>query len=264
MSTVIVSELSWRDRFRRAFLVAMATLSEMPFLEHLEELRKRLIKCLIGLAGGAAVGFVYTAQIIEFLGRPAATSGIPLVAIDATEVFSLYFKVALATGICLSAPVILWQVWRFIEPALYRHEKRYAGPFIISTTICFVAGAVFGYGIVAPWLFKLELAMAKEAHLQMAMSAESYFTMLVATVVSMGAIFEMPPIIFILSRIGLINAKFLIRNFKYAFFLFSIAAAVLTPSTQIPPMLAFMAVMTGIYVISILVAVVFGRTRKVL
>jgi len=123
---------------------------------------------------------------------------------------------------------------------------------------------VFGYGIVAPWLFKLELAMAKEAHLQMAMSAESYFTMLVATVVSMGAIFEMPPIIFILSRIGLIDAKFLIRNFKYAFLLFSIAAAVLTPSTQIPPMLAFMAVMTGIYVISILVAVVFGRTRKVL
>ena len=77
----------------------------------------------------------------------------------------------------------------------------------------------------------------------------------------MGAIFEMPPIIFILSRIGLIDAKFLIRNFKYAFLLFSIAAAVLTPSTQIPPMF-FMAVMTGIYVISILVAVVFGRTRK--
>src|SRR5262249_35372781 len=119
-------------------------------------------------------------QIIEFLGRPAATSGIPLVAIDATEVFSLYFEVALATGICLSAPVILWQVWRFIEPALYRHEKRYAGPFIISTTICFVAGAVFGYGIVAPWLFKLEQVMAKEAHLQMAMSAESYFSIAAA------------------------------------------------------------------------------------
>ena len=264
MSTVIVSELSWRDRFRRAFLLALATLSEMPFLEHLEELRHRLIKCLIALAADTVVGFVYTAPIIAFLGRPAAGSGIRLVAIDATEVFSLYFKVALATGICLAAPVILWQVWRFIEPALYKHEKRYAGPFIISTTICFVAGVVFGYEIVAPWLFKLELVMAKEAHLEMAMSAESLFTMLVATVVSMGAIFEMPPIIFILSLIGLIDAKFLMRNFKYAFLLFSIAAAVLTPSTQIPPMLFFMAVMTGIYLISILVAVVFGRTRKVI
>lgn len=126
MSTVIVSELSWRDRFRRAFLLALATLSEMPFLEHLEELRHRLIKCLIALAAGTIVGFVYTAPIIAFLGRPAAGSGIRLVAIDATEVFSLYFKVALATGICLAAPVILWQVWRFIEPALYKHEKRYA------------------------------------------------------------------------------------------------------------------------------------------
>jgi sec-independent protein translocase protein TatC len=261
MSTVVLAELSWRERLKRAALVSIAALSEMPFLEHLEELRKRLIKSLIGLAAGTAVGFVYTAPIIAFLGRPAAGSGIKLVAIDATEVFSLYFKVAFATGICLAAPVILWQIWRFIEPALYKHEKRYAAPFIISTTICFIAGAVFGYGIVAPWLLKLELVMAKDAHLEIAMSAESYFTMLTATVVSMGGIFEMPPIILILSRIGLVSAKFLIRNFKYAFLLFSIAAAVLTPSTQIPPMLFFMAVMTGIYVISIVVAMVFGRTR---
>jgi Sec-independent protein translocase protein (TatC) len=105
MSTVLISELHLRDRFHRAFLVAMATLGQMPFLEHLEELRQRLIKCLIALAAGTVVGFVYTALIIEFLGRPAAASGIRLVAIDATEVFSLYFKVALATGICLAAPV---------------------------------------------------------------------------------------------------------------------------------------------------------------
>ena len=107
-----------------------------------------------------------------------------------------------------------------------------------------------------------EVEMAKAAHIEIAMSGESYFSMLTATVVSMGAIFEMPPIIFILSRIGLVSAKFLMRNFKYAFLLFSIAAAVLTPSTQIPPMLFFMAVMTGIYVISIIVAMVFGRARK--
>jgi sec-independent protein translocase protein TatC len=263
MSTVIVSELSWRQRLRQTWLIGMAALGEMPFLEHLEELRGRLIKCLIGLGAGMVVGFVYTAPIIDFLGKPAVSSGVPLVAIDATEVFSLYFKVAFATGICLAAPVILWQIWRFIEPALYRHEKRYATPFIISTTLCFVAGAVFGYTIVAPWLLKLEMVMAREAHINVAMSAESYFSMLTATVVAMGGIFEMPPMIFVLSRIGLVNAKFLMRNFKYAFLLFSIAAAVLTPSTTMPPMLFFMAVMTGIYVVSIVVAMVFGRARKV-
>src|SRR2546426_4632225 len=114
MSTVVFSEPSWRDRVGRALFMGMAVFGEMPFLDHLKELRERLIKCLIGLGVGSIVGFVYTGPIIEFLGRPAAGSGIRLVAIDATEVFSLYFKVALATGICLAAPVMLWQVWRFI------------------------------------------------------------------------------------------------------------------------------------------------------
>ena len=142
--------------------------------------------------------------------------------------------------------------------------KPYPGgsrPFIILTTLCFIVGVVFGYEIVAPWLLKLEMAMARDASLTVNMSAESYLAMLTATVVAMGAIFEMPPIVFILSRIGLVSARFLIRHFKYAFLLFSIAAAVLTPSTTIPPMLFFMAVMTGIYAVSIVVAMVFGRTR---
>src|SRR5438067_8801595 len=152
MSTVIVSELTWRHRVRKAILTGMALLGEMPFLDHLEELRQRLIKCLIGLAAATIIGFVYTAPIIEFLEKPALRSGIRLVAIDATEVFAVYFKVALATGICLAAPVILWQIWRFIEPALHRHEKRYAVPFILSTTFCFIVGAAFGYGVVTPWL----------------------------------------------------------------------------------------------------------------
>jgi sec-independent protein translocase protein TatC len=274
MSTVasnlrVFPGFSWRDSARRfkdmvlASILAWATLfGEMPFLDHLEELRRRLIRCLIALGVGTGIGLVYTAQLIEFLGRPAAAAGVPLMAIDATGIFSLYFKVAAAAGICLAAPVMLWQIWRFIEPALYAHEKRYSRPFIILTTLCFVIGAAFGYVIVAPWLFKLEMAMAQDAGIHMNMSAESYFTMLVATVVAMGAIFEMPPIVFVLSRIGLISAKFLIRNFKYAVFVFSIAAAVLTPSTTPPPMLFFMAVMTGLYGVCIVVAMVFGRTRK--
>lgn len=261
---------AWRDYARKlretmlgGVLALAALFGEMPFLDHLEELRRRIIRCLIALAVATGIGLFYTAQLIEFLGRPATAAGIPLVAIDATEVFSLYFKVAAGAGVCLAAPFILWQIWRFIEPALYPHEKRYSRPFIILTTLCFVIGAVFGYEIVAPWLFKLELAMAKDAGILVNMSAESYFTTLTATVVAMGAVFEMPPIVFVLSRIGLISARFLIRHFKYAFLLFSIAAAVLTPSTTIPPMLFFMAVMTGIYVVSIAVAMVFGKTRKV-
>src|SRR5204863_5610926 len=117
-------------------------------------------------------GFAYTAPIIEYLPRPATRSGVQLVGIEAFEIFSVYFKVALATGICLAAPVILWQVWRFIEPALHKHEKRYAAPFIISTTICFIAGMVFGYGIVAPWLLALEVEMARSASIDITMSGD--------------------------------------------------------------------------------------------
>jgi sec-independent protein translocase protein TatC len=262
MSTVVLPQFTWRDRMRRTILTGAALLGEMPFLDHLEELRSRLIKSLIALGVGTIIGLAYTAPIISFLTRPAANSGVKLIAIEAFEVFSVYFKVALAAGICMAAPVILWQVWRFIEPALHKHEKRYAVPFIISTTLCFIAGVIFGYGIVAPWLLTLEVEMAKPAGIEIQMSGDSYLGMLTTTVISMGAIFEMPPIIFILSRIGLVSAKFLIRNFKYAFFLFAVAAALLTPSTQPPPMIFFMVVMTGLYVISILVAMVFGRARK--
>jgi len=260
---------SVRDAFKRftaavfqTLLIAAGVLSEMPFLDHLEELRRRIFKCLIAVGIGLAVCFAYAAELIIFLNRPALAAGVRLVAIDGMEIFSVYFQVAFVVGICMAAPVILWQAWRFIEPGLYRHEKRYAAPFIISTTLCFAAGAAFGYRIVAPWLLVLQVSMAQAAHIEVTMSSMSYLATLTNTILAMGAIFEMPPVVFILSRIGLVSAGFLTRNFKYAFLLFSIAAAVLTPSTNIPPMLAFMAVMTAVYVVSTLVALVFGKTRK--
>ena len=169
---------------------------------------------------------------------------------------------ALAGGICLAAPIILWQIWRFIEPALHSHERRYAAPFLISTTLCFAAGAAFGHAVVAPYLMKLQTALAQAADIDFMPSAMSYLGLLTSTVVAMGAIFEMPPVVFILSRIGLVDARFLLRNFRYAFLLFTAAAAILTPSTDLDPMLAFLGVMTAIYVISILVAAFFGRSRK--
>jgi sec-independent protein translocase protein TatC len=263
-------EFSWRTRAAQTkaalfqtMVLAGAALSEMPFLDHLEELRSRLLKSLIAIAIGTAVCLSYSAQLIRLLGGPAAVAGIHLVPIEATEIFSLYFKVGLAGGICLAAPVILWQIWRFIEPALYPREKRYAAPFLISTTICFIGGAVFGYTIVLPWFLVVQKAMAEAAGLAPVMGALSYFGLLTMTALSLGAIFEMPPVVLILSRIGLLNARVLLRNFKYAFVIFSIAAAVLTPTTtDVAPMLAFMAVMTAVYGVSIVVALVFGRTRK--
>jgi sec-independent protein translocase protein TatC len=259
----------WRGRIQRlktlawqTALVGGAILSEMPFLDHLEELRNRIIKCLIALAAGTFICFTYSAQIIKLLSVPAAAAGLRLVAIDATEVFSLYFRVAIAGGICISAPFILWQTWRFIEPGLYPPERRYAGPFIVSTTVCFVLGATFAYLVIAPWFLQLEISMAVAAGIEITMSALSYFGLLTTTVLGIGVIFEMPPIVFILSRIGLVSAGLLLRHFKYAILVFALASAILTPSTQIPEMLAFMAIMAFVYLVSIGVAWIFGRKRQ--
>jgi sec-independent protein translocase protein TatC len=277
MSTVantnhgLVPGYSWRDYMRQirtalfqSAVMAGAMLSEMPFLEHLEELRTRLLRSLIAVAIGMCICLAYATQLILFLRWPADVVGIRLVPIEATDVFSLYFRVGLSGGVCLAAPFVLWQVWRFIEPALYRHEKRYAAPFLISTVVCFIGGAVFGYAVVSPWFLRLQAAMAQAAHFEQTMSALSYFGLLTTLVISMGAIFEMPAIVLILSRIGLISAGFLLRHCKYALLLFSVASAILTPSTtDIAPMIAFTAVMTGVYAISILVAFVFGKARSV-
>jgi len=247
----------WQSMMATAVLLA-----DMSFLDHLEELRKRIIKSLIAVALGLVICLTYTQQIILFLTRPAKAAGIRLIAIDATEIFSVYFKVALAGGICLAAPVILWQAWRFIEPALYKHEKRWAAPFLISTVLCFILGACFGYFIGAPWLLRLETVWGKAVQIEITMSSLSYFGLLTGAIVAMGAVFEMPPIVAILSRIGLINARFLVRHLGYTIVIFTTLAAAITPGGDLPPTIALTCVMLAIYAVSIVVAWIFGKPRR--
>lgn len=245
----------------KAAFAASVVLSEMSFLDHLEELRKRIIRCLIAVAAGMLLCISYAPQLIRFLGAPARAAGLKLVAIESTEIFSIYFKVAAAAGICLAAPFILWQVWRFIEPALHKHEKRYAVPFLLSTIVCFGLGAAFGYVIAAPWLLRLEKVWADLVAIEITMSTLSYFGLLTSTIVAMGVVFELPPIVFILSRIGLIDARFLVRHAKHAVLISAIAASIITPTGDVPPTAALMAMILALYAVSILVAWVFGKSR---
>lgn len=238
-----------------------AVVSGMSFLDHLIELRERLIKSVLAIAAGVLVCTSYTPEIVHFLKAPAAKYGINLVGYGALEMFSLYFHVALAAGICVAAPLVLFQAWYFVEPALYTHEKRYAVPFLISTTVFFVMGAVFGYAVATPYILRMQAELALLLDIPWMPSATEYIRLLTATVIAMGAVFEMPPVIFILSRIGLVDARFLVKHFKYAFLILTVLSAVLTPSGDLGPMLAFLAVMLGLYIISIVVALVFGKKR---
>jgi sec-independent protein translocase protein TatC len=239
---------------------AMAT--EMSFLEHLEELRSRILKSLVALAAGLALCWAFVEPLIRFLGVPARIAGIRLVAIESTEIFSLYFTVALAGAACLAAPFILWQVWQFVAPGLHSQERRYAGPFIISTTLCFIGGAIFGYKVMMPLTLKLIAVMARAVHIEVTMSVTGYFNLLVVLIVCMGIVFEISPVIFILSRIGLVSARFLTRNFKYAVLISVIAAAVLTPSTDASTMILVSIPIILNYGLGIIVAAIFGRSRQ--
>jgi sec-independent protein translocase protein TatC len=158
--------------------------------------------------------------------------------------------------------VILWQVWQFIAPGLYKHERRYAGPFILSTTVAFILGAIFAYVVMLPLALQLMAAMAQRIKVPVTLSVSSYFDMFSWMLLSMGLVFQIPPIIFILSRIGLVSAGFLARKFKYAVLLSVIAGAIITPSPDIAPMLLVAVPIITLYAIGILVALVFGRSRK--
>ena len=243
-----------------AVSAAMAT--EMSFLEHLEELRSRILKSLVALAAGLALCWAFVEPLIRFLGVPAQIAGIRLVAIESTEIFSLYFSVALAGAACLAAPFILWQLWQFVSPGLHSHERRYAGPFIISTTLCFIGGAIFGYQVMMPLTLKLIALMARAVHIEVTMSVTGYFNLLAVLIVAMGVVFEISPVIFILSRIGLVSARFLARNFKYAVLISVIAAAVLTPSTDASTMILVSIPIILNYGLGIIVAAIFGRNRQ--
>jgi sec-independent protein translocase protein TatC len=269
-STLVVTRPpGWRENARRvrafavdAFLGCAALLSEMPFLDHLEELRRRLLRSIIAIAVALILCLSYAAELIDILRLPADRAGLPLIAVEGTEIFSLYFRAAFVCAVCIAAPFVLWQVWRFIAPGLHRHEKRYAGPFLVSTTVAFIAGAVFGYFVLFPLTLSLILSMADPVHIKVQMSAMSYFDLLSLIVISMGVVFEIPPVIFVLSRIGLVSGRFLARNFKYAFLLSFTAAAVLTPSTTMTPMIMVALPMVVLYAVGIAVAYLFGRPRQ--
>jgi sec-independent protein translocase protein TatC len=253
---------AWRDRLVEASVIGAAMLAEMPFLDHLEELRRRLLKSIIAVAATLVVCASFAAELITILEAPANSLGIRLSAIEGTEIFSVYFKVSLVCAICLAAPFILCQVWEFIAPGLHTHERRYAAPFILSTTLSFITGAFFGFSVLVPLALGLQIDMAKAVGFNLVLSAMSYFDLLFVIVLSMAIIFEIPAVIFILSRIGLVTAGFLARNLKYAVLLSFVAGALLTPSTDWSNMLLVALPMIALYVVGIGIAWLFGRPRS--
>ena len=249
------------------------TAGKMSFLDHLDELRRRIITSLIAVAIAFVFTFFYIDQILLFILTPMEQmAGHTLSFIDPTEGFVLKVKVALMAGLIVAAPVVFTQVWLFIAPGLYAHEKKMAIPFVVMSTVFFVSGAVFSHYGVFPvvWKFLAEQTLTvvdpvtnvSRQILTFEPRVEPAFSLYLRLVLALGVTFELPTVVLFLARMGLVTPRFLIRNIKYAVMIIMVAAAVLSPDGGGVGMVVMGGPVVGLYILSIGLAWMFGKKRK--
>src|SRR5690242_11889491 len=208
--------------------------AKMSFLEHLDELRKRLIYSVISVAIGCTIAFIFIGQVFDFIMAPMQhmlPGGNKLIYTAGAEPFMLYLKIGFIAGIFIASPLVLWQVWKFIAPGLYTHEKKFAIPFVLLSTIFFVTGGLFSHYVAFPWTWKFFISFSTDYMVFMPKIDEA-FSLYTKMLLGFGVIFEMPTLVFFLARMGVVTARFLLRYFKYAVLIIFIVAAVISPGTD--------------------------------
>src|SRR6266478_2186539 len=195
-------------------------LPAMGFLDHLEELRRRIVYSIAAVAVGFFACWWKVEKIYDIMQRPIMdalrNNGMSekLVYLNPTEPFNLYLKIAALAGLFLTSPAILYQVWMFISPGLYRNEKRYVVPFMLGTVGLFVGGGYFGYRIVYPQALSFLIGYGKD--FQPLISISQYTDLFLTVIVGLGVVFELPTIIFFLALMGVVDAKFLWTHARYS------------------------------------------------
>jgi sec-independent protein translocase protein TatC len=236
-------------------------LPKMSFLDHLEELRKRLIVVIIAIGVGFIACWNFADKIYAWVQAPL-TKFLPpgdqkLAYTHLTEPFMLYMKVAFFAATFAASPVMMWQVWRFISPGLYKRERRYAAPFIIFATAFFLLGGYFGYRVILPGACAFFVETGKQ--FKQMIKIDEYFSFASTIMLASGAVFETPILIFFLARLGIVTPAFLMQKFKYAVVLAFIIAAVVTPTPDMV-MQSFLALpIIGLYLLGVGVAYLFGK-----
>ncbi len=236
---------------------------KMSFLEHLDEFRKRLVRSLIYVVVGVAATFWWIQPIFDFILAPtraALPPGVKIIYTQPGEAFGMYITIALISGVVVASPFIMWQVWMFIAPGLYSNEKRMAIPFVMLTTIGFLAGAAFNHYIAFPYLM-IFFGTFNTPDLAFMPKLEETFGLYSKMLLGLGVVFQMPAVVYFLARMKLVSARFLIVQFKYAILIIFVAAAVITPSGDMMTQLIFAAPMVGLYFLSIGIAWVVGPKR---
>ncbi|HKG92953.1 MAG TPA: twin-arginine translocase subunit TatC [Gemmatimonadaceae bacterium] len=238
--------------------------TEMPFLDHLEELRWRILWSLSALIVGMIVGFVVVLKfdVVALLLRPVKPflAGGKLVYTHPADPFNITLTTALALGIVLALPVIIYQLWAFVSPALYRHEKRVVIPILAGATLLFLAGVALAFAVVLPFTLSF-LSGFGSASLQPMITASEYFGFALGMSLAFGAVFELPIVILLLTALGIVNPETLARFRRHAFVACFLVAAVITPGDVLSATLVLVGPLYGLYEVGILLSRIVHRRR---
>ena len=229
----------------------------MSFLEHLEELRVRIIRSLMAIAAGMAIAFYFIDDIVQFLLEPTLRTlppGAMLIYTQPGEGFSFWFNIALIAGTILASPFVFLQVWLFIAPALHAREKKFVIPFVLLTTSGTLAGAAFSHYVMFPSMMRFFGLFNTPHQLAFMPRVSDVYSLYLRMLMGMVGVFQLPTFAFFLARLGLVTARWLWRNFRYAILIIFIVAAVLTPSPSPTDQIVFAAPMIVLYVLSIGIA----------
>lgn len=237
-----------------------AAADAMTFLEHLDELRKRIAWAAVSVVVAFGVCWTFSGQLYDFAAAPIrANPSVTLAVARPQDIFSLNMKVALVAALFAAAPLVLLQAWLFISPGLHPHERRWAIPFVLSGSALFAAGGTFGYYIAFPFALAFLLDWIAAAQLTPIIDANEYLDLFLTIIVALGIVFQIPALVFVLSRIGLVTAALLVKYFKHAVLACVMMAAVLTPTTDFANMLVIAGPMIVLYVVGIVVAWLSSR-----
>jgi sec-independent protein translocase protein TatC len=237
-------------------------LGKMSFMEHLGELRTRIMWSVASAGVGILIAFFITDPAMRFISRPLLSMKTELVFTSPTEAFWTWMKVAMVLGIFISMPGILFQVWKFVAPGLHEHEKKYAAPFIIIGSLLFLIGGAFAMLIIIPYASNFLVTFGQEKGWRPMLTVSSYTDFVIKFALAFGVVFELPVVITILSLIGVVTPQFLSKNRKYAILVNFIIAAILTPTPDMINQTLMAGPLCILYEVGIICARLATRKRK--
>jgi len=237
-------------------------LGKMSFMEHLGELRTRIMWSLLAAGIGIVIALFITDPVMRFISRPLLKMKTELVFTSPTEAFWTWMKVAMMLGIFISMPGILYQVWKFVAPGLHAHEKKYAAPFILVGSLLFLIGGVFAMLIIIPYASNFLVTFGQEKGWKPMLTVSSYTDFVIKFTLAFGLVFELPVVITILSLIGVVTPQFLSKNRKYAILVNFIIAAVLTPTPDMINQTLMAGPLCILYEVGIICARLATRRRR--